>query len=223
MTKTELFLELAKPDNAGKSRWVNVNEFLEKYKELRLGNGASWCRASSVLAKRYIIEFDKNQTSGNSINAIRLNGFNIAISFNQNIRQDIKNYYKKQNCVMLGINGKSENTKIEIDHKNGRKDNNRISNMNTQSVNDFQPLCKAANDVKRQICKICKQTNKRWDAKNIKGNPYSYYVGNECYDAKLGCKGCYQYDPVEYRKESVKKISKEAADFVSKKLFLEYK
>ena len=30
-------------------------------------------------------------------------------------------------------------------------------------------LGKAANDVKRQICKICKQTGLRWDAKNIKG------------------------------------------------------
>jgi hypothetical protein len=54
---------------------------------------------------------------GSAITAVRLNGFNTEESFNQNIRQDIKNFYKTQKCVMLGINGTSENTKIEIDHK----------------------------------------------------------------------------------------------------------
>jgi len=33
---------------------------------------------------------------------------------------------------MLGINGTSENTKIEIDHKDGRKNNLRVSNIATQ-------------------------------------------------------------------------------------------
>ncbi|MEJ8583379.1 hypothetical protein JSO63_07250 [Riemerella anatipestifer] len=41
MTKTELFLELAKPDSNGVSRWVSVNEFIGKYKALQLGNGGS--------------------------------------------------------------------------------------------------------------------------------------------------------------------------------------
>lgn len=218
MTKEKLFLKLAKPDVNGVSRWVWVTEFQGEYKELKLGNGGSWCRGSSSLARKYIVEFDKKKTKGNAIDAIRLNGFNKNKLFNQNIRQDIKDHYKKQKCVMLGVNGISENTKIEIDHKDGRKENDRVSDLKTQKMNDFQPLCKAANDVKRQICKKCKETDKRWDAKNIKGNPYSFYEGNEKYTQKLGCKGCYQYDPVEYRKESIKKISKEAAGYVAKKL-----
>jgi len=221
MKKIELFLELAKPDQNGVSRWVTVAEFIGKYKALQLGNGGSWCRANSTLAKKYIVELDKTLTPGNSINAIRLNGINTQDSFNQNIRQDIKDFYKIQNCVMLGINGNTENTKIEIDHKDGRKDNERISDPKTQRKEDFQPLCKAANDVKRQICKRCKQTNKRWSAKNIKGNPYDYYKGNENYTSELGCIGCYQYDPVEYRKSSVQQISKEVCDDIMKKLFPE--
>jgi len=76
MTKKELFLELAKPDKNGKSRWVDVSEFVEKYKELKFGNGCNWCRKTSSLAKEYIIELDKTITSGNSIDRIRLNGFN---------------------------------------------------------------------------------------------------------------------------------------------------
>jgi hypothetical protein len=225
MSKKDLFIELAKPDKNGKSRWVPISEFTAKYKELQLGNGASWCRKSSSLAKKYIVEFDKSITPGNSIDRIRLNGFNTEKIFNQNIRQDIKDYYKTQNCVMLGINGKSENTKIEIDHKDGRKDNHRISNTKTQKISDFQPLSKAANDAKRQICKRCKETNKRWNAKNLKGNPFEFYYGDENYTEEVGCKGCYQYDPVEYRKTVVIKVgkmaAKEAVDAVFKKLYPE--
>jgi len=221
MTKTNLFLELASPNENGVSRWVEIAEFVEKYKELQLGNGGSWCRASSTLAKKYVVEFDKNISSGNSIDRIKLNGYNLQKSFNQHIRQDIKDFYKTQNCVMLGINGNSENTRIEIDHKNGRKESQRVSTSALQKLEDFQPLCKAANDAKRQICKRCKQTDKRWSAKNIKGNPYDFYDGDENFTQELGCVGCYQYDPVEYRKSSVQKISKEVCNDILKKLYPE--
>ena len=227
MTKKELFLELAMPNEQGVSRWVSASEFVSKYKKLQLGNGGSWCRANSSLAKEYTVEFDKNITNGNSIDRIRLFGFSNKKILNQNVRKDIKDFYKVQNCVMLGINGSSENTKIEIDHKDGRKNNHRLSNLIEQKLTDFQPLSKAANDIKRQICKKCKETNKRWSAKNIKGNPYDFYIGDENYSEELGCKGCYQYDPVKYRKIIVKKISElsanEAVDQVFKKLYPEDK
>lgn len=223
MTKTDLFIKLAKPDENGISRWVKTSEFTGEYKSLQLGNGGSWCRASSTLAKKYNVEFDKTLTKGNSIDAVRLNGFNSEKVFSQNIRSDIKEYYKDKNCVMLGINGTSENTKIEIDHKDGRKNDLRVSDISTQKLEDFQPLCKAANDAKRQICKKCKETNKRWNARNIKGNPYPFYKGDEDYTEQLGCVGCYQYDPVEYRKTCVEKITIEAAKsttkFIMEKLY----
>lgn len=210
-TKKELFLELAKPDEQGVSRWVSVDEFNGKYSELQLGNGFSWGRRSSSLAREYIIETDKTITSGNGVDAIRLNGFNKEASFNQAINVKIKNYYKDQCCVMLGVKGFSENTRIEIDHKDGRKNDLRVSDINSQHIDDFQPLCKAANDVKRQICKRCKETNIRWSAKNIKGNPFDFYEGDEHYTEELGCKGCYQYDPVQYRKIMIRKVSELAA------------
>ena len=72
MTKMKLFLELAKPDEEGKSHWVKVTEFVDGYKSLQLGNGGSWCRASSSLAKKYVVEFDKTLTKGNSIDAIQV-------------------------------------------------------------------------------------------------------------------------------------------------------
>jgi hypothetical protein len=220
-TKMQLFLELANPNENGISDWIPVSTFVDQYKELQLGNGGSWLRKSSSLAKKYVVERDISRTQGNSIDAIRLNGFNTEKSFNQNIRKDIRDFYRCENCVMLGVNGTSENTKIEIDHKDGRKNDETVSNLETQELKHFQPLCKAANDAKRQICKQCKNTDKRWDAKNIKGNPYSYYEGDERYNADLGCVGCYQYDPVEYRKVCIKKISKEAAEYITNKFFPE--
>lgn len=136
-SKFDLFLELAKPNSSGISRWVDVGEFVGVYKDLQLGNGGSWCRASSTLAKKYNVEFDKSKTSGNSIDSIRLNGFNTQSVFNQSIRKDIRDFYKNKKCVMLGVCSKSENTKIEIDHKDGRKNDERISNPNTQKLEDF--------------------------------------------------------------------------------------
>lgn len=208
MTKTELFIELARPNSEGVSRWVLSSEFVGKYVDLQLGNGGSWCRARSSLAKKFNVEFDKSLSSGNSIDAVRLNGYKIEATFSQSIRKDIKDFYKEQRCVMLGIKGFSENTKIEVDHKDGRKEDWRVSNPLLQRMEDFQPLCKAANDVKRQICKECKLSNERWDATNIKGNPYPFYEGDKNYTKELGCVGCYQYDSVEYRKSCARKISK---------------
>lgn len=223
MTKTELFIKLAKPNENGESRWVYSTEFVGEYADLQLGNGGSWCRASSSLAKKYIVEFDKSITKGNSIDAVRLVGLRKEGTFNQNIRKDIRDYYKDKRCVMLGVCGFSENTKIEIDHKDGRKEDWRVSNPSTQLLEDFQPLCKAANDVKRQICKECKLTGQRWDAQNIKGNPYSFYEGDNNYNETLGCVGCYQYDPVAYRKSCVARVSREASEhtteYIMKKLY----
>lgn len=223
MNLIDLFLKLATPDENGNSRWVYVTEFVGEYKPLELGNGWSWGRRSSRLQKNYIVEVDKTLTPGNSIDAIRLRGFNKQEHFSQSIRKDICDEIRQRKCVMLGVSGSSENTTIEVDHKDGRKQDMRISDMSTQRVDDFQPLCKAANDIKRQICKNCKITDKRWDAKNIEGNPYSFYEGDETYTDKLGCVGCYQYDPVEYRIKSAMKISQETLDFVMNKLYPNYK
>lgn len=61
------------------------------------------------------------------------------------------------------------------------------------------------------------------ECKNISGNPYSFYAGDENYTQELGCVGCYQYDPVAYRKKSSEKLIKEAskntAKFIMEKLY----
>lgn len=206
MTKKDLFLRLATPDDNGNSRWVSKEEFIGDYSDLAFNNGFSWGRSGSALDKEYKIEVHRN---GREICEIRLAGFKTEPSFNQNIRRDIKDFYKDKRCVMLGVKGESINTKIEIDHKDGRKNDPNVANLETQRREDFQPLCKAANDAKRQICKKCRETDERWNAQNIKGNLYPFYKGDNRYTKEIGCEGCYQYDPVAYRKESIRKLLKE--------------
>ena len=125
-TQQELFLELAKPNENGVSRWVNTSEFVGKYSTLELLNGLSWGRTSSTLAKKYVIETDKTITPGNKIDRIRLNGFNIShtATHTQTIRSDIKKEISQKRCVVLGTN-RSCDHKTEVDHKDGRKDNFR--------------------------------------------------------------------------------------------------
>ena len=193
MTKNELFLELAKPDDKGKSRWVQVTEFKGKYSVLAFGNGASWARKESTLAKKYVIEFDKNITSGKGIDAIRLNGFN-NIDSSQYIDPKIKKIIKNQRCVILGTSNP------EVDHKNGMKNEARVMKNENQKLSDFQPLSKAANDAKRQFCKECKRTQMRYDAKLL-GYPMSFYAGGSTHNFEEdACVGCYWYDPLEFKK-----------------------
>lgn len=220
-SKADLFIELAQPNEEGFSRWVSVSEFTGRYARLQFGNGGDWLRTGSPLHRRYRIETDKQRTPGNSIDAVRLAGHQTQELFRQNIRQDIKAHFATAKCVMLGIRGTSVNTKIEIDHKDGRKDDMRVSDPRTQRIEDFQPLCKAANDAKRQICKECRETGIRWNAKNLKGNPYPYYEGNEQFTDELRCVGCYQYDPVAYRITMVKRLIGEVTQDTLRRLYPE--
>ena len=193
MTKTELFIKLAQPDINGVSRWVLVSEFIGEYADLKFGNGASWARKESTLAKKFIIEFDKSITPGNGIDRIRLNGFNDG-DYSQHIRADIKRAIKARRCVVLGTSNP------EVDHKNGMKNEDRVMRNEDQRLEDFQPLSKAANDAKRQYCKECIRTGIRYDAKKL-GYPISYYQGGAKHNCEEdACVGCYWYDPLEFKR-----------------------
>lgn len=198
MTKTELFIKLAQPDENGVSRWVNITEFVGEYACLTFGNGASWARKESTLAKKYVIEFDKSISSGNGIDRIRLNGFNNG-DYSQYIRADIKKAIKARRCVVLGTSNP------EVDHKNGMKNEGRVMRNEEQRLEDFQPLSKAANDAKRQFCKECRRTGLRYDAKQL-GYPMSFYEGTAKHNnEENACIGCYWYDPLEFKKHLVEK------------------
>lgn len=196
--KTAMFLRLAQPNENGVSRWVDCNEFVGEFADLKFGNGASWARKESTLAKKYIVEFDKSITSGNGIDRVRLNGFNNG-DYSQHIRADIKKQISAMRCAVLGT------SKPEVDHKNGMKNEDRVMKNEEQRLSDFQPLSKAANDAKRQFCKECRRTGIRYDAKLL-GYPMSYYAGNAKHNAEEdACVGCYWYDPLEFKRHLMEK------------------
>lgn len=194
----DLFIKIAKPNVKGISRWVSKDEFIGEYKDLYFSNGFPWGRKSSAIAKLYNVETDKTITPGNSINRIRLNGFNTTKTskLTQAIRQDIKVQIGAKRCAVLGTRRSSDH-KVEVDHKDGRKQDLRIMSTATQRLEDFQPLSKPANDAKRQFCKECKGTDKRYDAKLL-GYTVSFIAGTINYDDQIGCKGCYWHDPFAF-------------------------
>lgn len=193
-----VFMSLAQPNDEGKAE---VDKETFESAGLHLGNGGSWCRGSSKLAKIFIVNRKKERGGDEkTITSVELCGWNREIQFSQRIRKDIKDKLDEMPCVIFGIKGFSENTAIEIDHKDGRKDDSAYNDVAAQKEEWFQPLCKAANDIKRHKCQECKKTNKRWSASNIPGyEDFPYYIGDSNYDEKFKCEGCYLYDPVAFR------------------------
>ena len=189
ISKIELFLELAKPDETGNSRNVLVSEFVGKYERLQFGNGGDWCRSDGSLARKYLIERHKD---GNSIMGIQLFGFNTKKQIQKAIRLDITKEISSQKCAVLNISN------VEVDHKDGHRDDYENLKPENQTIEDFQPLSPAANKAKRQHCKVCRETKQRFDAK-VLGFPKGSWCGNGKYRGT--CVGCYWHDIKRFNQE----------------------
>ncbi len=182
-----LFLELAKPNKTGVSRPVYVSEFIGKYAKLKMGNGGSWCRRESRLAFFYDVERGKKN---GRIDYVKLNGEQ-KNPIRMPIPARVRRAFRGKRCVILDV------SQIEIDHRDGRRDDPRLSNPKLLKIADFQPLSKAANDAKRQHCKRCRKTGKRFDAR-VLGHAVGQYQGNSTY--RSSCVGCFWHDPVAFNK-----------------------
>ncbi|MDS1315731.1 restriction endonuclease [Aliarcobacter butzleri] len=168
----------------GYSKIVELEELEDA--GLMMGNGGDWCRDDGNLAKYFNINRIKQK---GKIISVQLTGYK-KNSFSNKISYDIKKHYESYNCVVLGVG-----SDIQIDHKDGRKDDYGMPE--TQSINDFQPMHRNANTAKRQHCKVCKETNIRFDAK-ILGYKVSQWIGLKEYTGN--CIGCYWFDPLEFNK-----------------------
>ena len=183
-----MFLDLAQPDDEGFSRAVSITEFTGIYEVLRLGNGGSWCRDDGGLAKHFNIR--RNKLKGRIV-SIELQGRKKQPILKP-IPAEIRNHIKKQHCAVLDI------SRVEVDHKDGRRDDPRLSDINRVTVGDFQPLSKAVNNAKRQHCKTCRWTGQRFDARQL-GYSVAQFKGNGEYNGT--CIGCYWHDPQRFNQE----------------------
>lgn len=187
-SKHELFLELAKPDAQGFSRPVSVDKFTGKYAGLKFGNGGSWCRDDGSLAKIYNVIRNKK---GNAIASVELHGFK-KNPINKVIPKKIRTQIVKSRCAVLDVGN------VECDHKDGRRDDPRFNDPSKLTLDDFQPLSKAANNAKKQHCKTCRATKNRFDARAL-GYKKGQVRGNGKY--KGTCVGCYWHDPAFFNSE----------------------
>ena len=227
--KMKLFLKLSNYDEeSGISQCVSTSSFTDEYLSLKLGNGGGWCRKNACKNLKIAtckqngkIEYlwknanDEEKTeiqdffdviypidtriSGNSIKYIKVFGKNDdSKQCSRSIRKNIKDYWKKHPCCVCG-----SNTDIECDHKNGLYNDERVNNIETQLIEDFQSLCKHCNDQKRQVEKKTRETGKRYGASNIpslKIFNIDFTCGDENYDPKdpNALVGTYWYDPIAF-------------------------
>ena len=194
----EIFLVVNPPDEDGFSKEITIDSLMTYNIGFRTTNGGDWCRSDqSALGKEYNINRIKKR---GKIYAIKLDGYNKQLVINQSIRSDIAQNIKKKRCAILDVS-----TNIEVDHKNGKKDEQYMNDLESQSLNDFQPLSKAANDAKRTHCSNCKESGKRYDAKRL-GYSVSFTKGDANTD---NCPGCYWYDPIKFNEEISKDFKKD--------------
>lgn len=192
MNNTQLAIKLFSPDENGISRWVKKTELTGEFISLYPKNGNHWYRNKGL--SKYI--FEKSQDE-NGVIMWRFNGFTDN-KVNRYIQPKIKEVLAKQKCVHTGFDSMKSNP-IEIDHKNGRYNGVEVIDVSKQKIDDFQPLSRQSNLLKRTSCRKCKETNKRYDAKSL-GYTTSFVSGDENYNSKTGCVGCYWYDCLEFKK-----------------------
>lgn len=195
ISKVQLFLELANPDKTGNSRKVLVEEFVGKYEKLKFGNGGDWCRSDGSLAKKFIVERFRD---GNSIVAVQLFGHNTKKKINKQIDSKISKIIKSQKCVALYVGN------VEVDHKDGHRDDYENLKIKNQKIDDFQPLSPSVNKAKRQHCKNCRETKQRFDARLL-GYSKSAWAGNGKYRGT--CVGYYWHDIKKFNQEISKNYS----------------
>ncbi len=189
-SKAALFLRLAQPDDLGFSRPVSVEEFVGEYENLQFGNGGDWIRKDGPLAKHYNIR--RHPEGRGKITHVELQGYRKVV-IQKPIPDSIRRTVIARRCVVLDTGNP------QCDHKDGRLDDPRLSDANQVTESDFQPLSQAANNAKRQHCRVCRDTGERFDAKRL-GYQVSQVRGNGKYNGT--CVGCYWHDPYFFNQEA---------------------
>jgi hypothetical protein len=113
------------------------------------------------------------------------------------IRTDIRNEICKNPCANCGTT-----KEIQCDHKNDLKNDPRVLDTKTQTMDDFQPLCRHCNDVKRAVKATIVASGKRHSAELL-GFPIGFVEGDETLDLDdpYWYKGTYWGDCLAFKKQ----------------------
>ena len=181
------------PDN-GVSDWFDVDDLEQSIGFPLRGNGSPYFQNDRGLGKKYMLE--KQRGKGNKLSFIRTIGF---AHYHQthrasNIPEEVRRWIESGlPCAMCGTTAN-----IVPDHKDGNR-----QPITTPNSNDYQPLCQHCNTVKREICKRCNETSKRFDATKL-GYHISWIEGTAIFQPmNPRCKGCYWYSPIDFRAQLI--------------------
>lgn len=195
--KQMLIDKIFKPDKiTGVSKWKTRQQLSKTNLKLSL-NGNSR-HGKFYNDNRYNWQ---KKTLDNLVVAIRTSGFDInkcSINDKRPIRKDIKQFHLKTGCVVCG-----SFSSLVVDHKNDLYNDNRVLNVKTQVINDFQCLCTHCNLQKRQVIKDTKKLKKRYKATNIKSLKIfniDFISGDESlnFEDPNAMVGTYWHDPVAF-------------------------
>lgn len=189
-------VNLFQPDAEGYSNWVSVDDVINA--GLSWSNNGNVRRGIAFGVGEYNWEFKR--VNNRRIIEMRLIGYNQSALLNQRIRKDIVDTLRRQtksnfapDCIVPLVESDKE-----IDHRWGRKDSPKyeyISDIDKQSIDDFQLLSHSHNQYKREQCVKCKKTNHRFSPPDNQ----EYKIGCKIWDDSIGCEGCPLAQPELYR------------------------
>lgn len=199
---------LFKPNSEGYSDFVNTEEFENYGLKWSKGNGNGRNGAYFGVNK---YKWDVKRGKGRKVIALKLNGINdnklhgCSHPIGNHIRKYFKENMFEHGCIICGTH-----SELCIDHKNDLYNDEKVLNINTQQVSDFQCLCNHCNTVKREVCQKMRKTGKRYGATNItqmKIYNIDFIVGDETFDETNpnAMVGTYWYDPVAFMEHINKK------------------
>jgi 5-methylcytosine-specific restriction endonuclease McrA len=204
-------------------------EELEKYKKLKLnlsknGTGDRWCNKTFIYTtvykksttlcnsndiEKHIIpeeilkDFQSKSEENNNKKIIGIFPHCLNTNkTNRRIKEDILKHYKKIPCANCG-----SNRDLTCDHKNALYNEDRVMDVKTQKIDDFQSLCNKCNSIKRGIVIKEKKSGIRLSGKkieNIKFLGVDFIEGTEKLESDgIGLKGTYWYDINKFKEEAL--------------------
>jgi len=195
MRNRDKVLLLFKPDSAGMSEWIAVEQFDEAgLKWTRNGNlrrGVPWG------VNEFIWEPKREaETTTSRIIALRTVGFSHNKAFSQAIKNEIKVAVQASticNLSMMPIPSIDRN----VDHRFGHKNHPTYIaryDIRNQQIADFQLIHRSLNLIKREMCKKCVETSERPAHPEI-----GFVEGDMQLAGDEPCRGCYLAEPERYR------------------------
>ena len=174
----------------GVSEWVNIEELETKVGFPLKGNGSPYFQKDRGIGKMYALEKAYSEKP-KSLRSVRTVGYATYFQVQRahKITEEVKRWFKGHPCSVCGTTHS-----LQIDHKDGGK-----QPIDKPTTSDFQVLCVHCNARKREVCKKCQDTGKRFDAR-ILGFNSDYTTGSQKYDKQCPrCTGCFWNDPKYFR------------------------